>query len=189
MGSRHVYEARKRQPDTPTAPQAAAASVPQPLSRRGRITPVPSFRPYAAASGASARSKRANRSIDTKPELLLRSALLKLGLRFRMNDRTIAGRPDFILEGDRVAIFCDGDFWHGRHWRRLKEDLSHRANAMYWIEKIGYNRARDRRNTRLLTNAGWMVIRVWETDVRRDATAAAMKIASAAQPTHTNQSF
>ena len=65
----------------------------------------------------------------------------------------------------RVAVFCDGDFWHGRNWPRLRTQLARRANSTYWIAKIGANRTRDRRQTNLLRRLGWSVVRVWETDV------------------------
>jgi len=72
-----------------------------------------------------------------------------------------------------VVVFCDGDFWHGRDWGRLKGALKRRHNAEYWIAKIAKNRERDRENSKRLTEAGWLVLRLWETDVLRDPKRAA----------------
>jgi DNA mismatch endonuclease (patch repair protein) len=76
----------------------------------------------------------------------------------------------------RVAVFCDGDFWHGRNWRRLKAALQRRANATYWVPKIAANRARDQRTRSEIRRQGWHVIRVWETDVNKDPNSVAMFI-------------
>lgn len=70
-----------------------------------------------------------------------------------------------VFSRAKVVVFCDGDFWHGRNWRKLKKDLEHRNNPEYWIPKIKYNIARDKQQTRNLKQMGWHVIRVWETDV------------------------
>jgi DNA mismatch endonuclease (patch repair protein) len=86
-----------------------------------------------------------------------------------------------VFERARLAVFCDGDFWHGRRWPRLREQLARRANPDYWIAKIATNRARDRRDRRALRVAGWTVVRVWETDVRKSAEALVDRIVRAAQ--------
>jgi DNA mismatch endonuclease (patch repair protein) len=91
----------------------------------------------------------------------------------------LPGRPDIVFSRARVVVFCDGDFWHGRNWRRLKEQLERRANAAYWIPKIAANRARDIRNHRELRRAGWTVLKVWESEVRRSPQAIAARIAAA----------
>ena len=76
----------------------------------------------------------------------------------------------------KLAIFCDGDFWHGRDWRSLKKKLSKGTSAEYWLAKIAANIKRDKRNTFLLKMAGWSVIRVWETDIKKNPLAAARLI-------------
>ena len=139
--------------------------------------PTPSFKGLSAASPASSRAKKMNRSADTEHECLLRSLLWKQGLRYRKNVRTLPGKPDIVFSAAHVAVFCDGDFWHGRDWRRLSKKLRTGANASYWIPKIETNRNRDRRNNRLLKREGWTVIRVWETDIYRDPQQAAQTIA------------
>lgn len=86
------------------------------------------------------------------------------------------GKPDIVFHRARVAVFCDGDFWHGRRWRDRHEKLARGSNAPYWTAKISANVARDRRTTRLLRAAGWIVVRLWETDVLRDVARAADKV-------------
>jgi DNA mismatch endonuclease (patch repair protein) len=116
----------------------------------------------AASSPGVARSMRANRRTDTKPERRLRSALHQRGLRFRKDLRLNAGgrkvRPDIVFTRRRVAVFVDGCFWHrcpihGRWPQR---------NASYWNEKFGRNVARDQADTLALEGAGWSVLRIWE---------------------------
>lgn len=126
---------------------------------------TPSFKGFTPASPKSSRTKQANRAFDTKAELLLRRALWRLGLRYRKNVKYLPGKPDVVFPKVRLVVFCDGDFWHGRHWRRLKGKLERRANATYWVAKIAANRARDARHQRALRRAGWHVVRAWETDV------------------------
>ena len=107
-----------------------------------------------------------NRSQDTTPEVLLRAALRSLGLRYRSNAKSLPGSPDLILVEYRIAVFCDGDFWHGRDWATRIEKLRAGWNAEYWVAKIARNRQRDREVGRLLKLKGWRVVRVWESDVR-----------------------
>jgi DNA mismatch endonuclease (patch repair protein) len=141
------------------------------------VTASPSFKGLSASSAAASRTKARNRSSDTGPELLLRKALTKLGLRYRLHAPNLAGKPDIVFSSRRVLVFCDGDFWHGRHWRARKLRLSKGANAAYWTTKIRSNMIRDRKHARALEREGWTVIRVWETDVKRDAAKIAQSIA------------
>jgi DNA mismatch endonuclease (patch repair protein) len=141
------------------------------------LGPVPCFKGLSPASPASSRAKKMNRSSDTKHECLLRSLLWKKGLRYRKNVPTLPGKPDIVFSTARVAVFCDGDFWHGRNWRRLSRKLRTGTNASYWIPKIKTNRNRDRRNDRLLKREGWTVIRLWETYIHRNPQQAAQTIA------------
>jgi DNA mismatch endonuclease, patch repair protein len=142
----------------------------------GPRIPAPSFKGFTSASEASSRAKRRNTSKDTRAEIMLCRALSEHGLRYRRNVGTIPGKPDVVFTAAHVAVFCDGDFWHGRAWPRLKRQLKRRANAAYWIPKIAANRLRDARTRLVLTRAGWLVIRVWETDVARDPGAVAEAI-------------
>lgn len=97
--------------------------------------------------------------------MALRRALWRRGLRYRLHRKDLPGCPDIVFPGHRVAVFVDGDFWHGRDWPSRKEALRRGSNAAYWVEKIESNMARDRRQEAKLTRSGWTVVRLWETDV------------------------
>lgn len=101
----------------------------------------------------------------TGPELALRRALHRRGLRFRVNVRTLPGRPDIVLTRARIVIQVDGCFWHGCP----EHAVAPKANAEWWHEKIAANRARDGRNDRALEAAGWTVVRVWEHETTAEA--------------------
>jgi len=124
---------------------------------------------------ASEVARSSSRKRDTGCELLLRKELWRLRLRYRV-DVAIAGRPDIVFRKARIAIFCDGDFWHGRNLNEREGKLRGGHNAAYWIEKIRSNVARDRKNTVALEQEGWVVLRFWETDIKRDAGAVAAMV-------------
>jgi DNA mismatch endonuclease (patch repair protein) len=90
----------------------------------------------------------------------------------------LPGRPDIVFVGARVAVFCDGDFWHGRNLRERVRKLKRGHNAPYWVTKITSNVARDRRHDRDLVEEGWLVLRFWESDIHRDAAAIATRVAA-----------
>lgn len=111
------------------------------------------------------------KSKDTRPELKLRKALWKEGLRYRVNYKKLSGRPDIVFTKWKVVVFCDGDFWHGHNWAirgqsSLQEELS--GYSQYWREKILRNIERDEENNKALMALGWMVIRIWESDIKND---------------------
>jgi DNA mismatch endonuclease (patch repair protein) len=108
---------------------------------------------------------------------MLRRALWKLGLRYRVDARDLPGRPDILFVRARVAVFCDGDFWHGRDLKQRVKKLARGHNAPYWVAKIQSNVARDRCHDAALANEGWLVLRFWEGDILRDASALAAAIA------------
>jgi DNA mismatch endonuclease (patch repair protein) len=118
-----------------------------------------------------------NRARDTVHEKTLRTLLWRGGLRYRKNVATLPGKPDIVFTRRKVVVFCDGDFWHGRDWQRLSTKLNTGANPSYWLLKIKTNRERDRRTDRLLQEAGWTVLRYWETDIHRDPERVAFEIA------------
>lgn len=81
------------------------------------------------------------------------------------------GCPDLVFSAERVVVFVDGDFWHGRQWRlrghaSLESQFARSRNRAYWVQKISRNVRRDRQTTRKLRTLGWRVIRVWESDLR-----------------------
>lgn len=128
-----------------------------------------------ASSPAIRASMRGNRGKDTKPELALRKAIHSLGLRYRVDVAPIDGfrrRADIVFKGAKVAVFSDGCFWHGcpEHHRASQR------NSDFWTRKITENQARDRDTDRVLTEAGWLVIRVWEHE---PPTQAAERVAAA----------
>lgn len=129
---------------------------------------TPTFKGLRAGSSASSRAKQFCTSRDTKPETLLRREIWRLGGRFRKNFARLTGTPDLAFIGARVAVFCDGDFWHGRFWNRRLTKLSDGHNASYWIAKLSANRTRDKRVNAELKANGWRVLRFWETDLLKE---------------------
>jgi len=111
------------------------------------------------------------KSKDTRPELKLRKALWKEGLRYRVNYKRLPGKPDIVFTKLKVVVFCDGDFWHGHNWAirgqsSLQEELS--GYSQYWRDKILRNIERDEENNKALKAQGWTVIRIWESDIKND---------------------
>jgi len=111
------------------------------------------------------------KSKDTRPELALRKALWHHGLRFRVNYKNLPGKPDIVFTRAKIAIFCDGDYWHGHNWalrghKDLDEELSYYSE--FWADKIRRNSQRDEDVNRQLAQRGWTVIRVWESDIIKD---------------------
>jgi DNA mismatch endonuclease (patch repair protein) len=137
---------------------------------------APSYTGLQSASEASSRAKRSNVRRDTAPELLLRRVLWRHNLRFRKNVESLPGKPDVVFTGARVAVFCDGDFWHGRDWPALKEKLNRGTNPSYWSAKIASNIVRDAQANAALEEAGWRVVRLWETDIKRDPAGEARRV-------------
>ena len=143
------------------------------MARKARS---PSFSYLKPASAVSSRVKSRNRRSNTIHEVILRRELWRSGLRYRKNVEDLPGKPDIVFATARVIVFCDGDFWHGRNWRILKSKLRQGANAQYWLAKIASNIQRDKRITKSLQKAGWQVVRLWETDIKRNPTNAAIHI-------------
>ena len=107
------------------------------------------------------------RAKDTRAEVLLRRALWKKGLRYRKNYAALPGKPDIALTRQKIAIFVDGDFWHARgHQDCPGEQVA--SNKEYWQKKLARNVERDRDVTDALTEEGWLVLRFWETDIKKD---------------------
>lgn len=112
---------------------------------------------------------------DTGVELLIRSALHRRGFRFRTHVTDLPGRPDIVMKSRRLVVFVDGDFWHGRHFHRWENKLS-----PFWREKIRTNIQRDRKNIRKLRREGWLVVRLWESQIKKDLNASINKIVARA---------
>lgn len=103
------------------------------------------------------------KSKDTKPELLLRKALFANGIRYRKNYRKLPGTPDIAITKYQIAIFVDGEFWHGYNWEERKGKLHN--NKQYWINKIENNMKRDIKNDALLRQLGWIPVHFWEKEI------------------------
>jgi DNA mismatch endonuclease (patch repair protein) len=99
--------------------------------------------------------------MDGPLEALVQGELRARGLRFTCHDKTLPGRPDIVFLRQRVAVFVDGDFWHG--WRL--PSWEHKLSE-FWREKLRANRRRDQRNFRRLRAKGWKVIRIWQHELR-----------------------
>lgn len=107
------------------------------------------------------------KSEDTKIEVLLRKKLWHRGYRYRKNVKSLPGSPDIVLTKYKIAIFCDGEFFHGKDWEVLKPRLERGSNSEFWISKISRNRERDDKVNKRLLYEGWTVIRFWGTDIKK----------------------
>lgn len=101
-----------------------------------------------------------------KAETMLAKALWHSGYRYRLNYKKLPGSPDIVITKLKIAIFVDGEFWHGYDWEARKSKL--KANREYWIEKIEENIARDRRNDARLKAMGWTPVHFWEKEIKKD---------------------
>lgn len=108
------------------------------------------------------------RANDTKIEVMLRKALWKKGYRYRKNYKGLPGKPDIVLTKYKIAIFCDGEFFHGKDWGVLKPRLEKSNNSEFWISKISRNRERDDEINKKLLFEGWTVIRFWGDDIKKN---------------------
>lgn len=108
---------------------------------------------------------RCIRSKNTKIEIALRKALWHKGYRYRKNYEALPGKPDIVLTKQKIAIFCDSEFFHGKDWEILKPQLEHGKNGEFWIKKISRNRERDDEVNKQLLFLGWTVIRFWGKDI------------------------
>ena len=111
------------------------------------------------------KSMQHNRSKDTSIELALRKALWHKGYRYRKNYKDLPGKPDIVLTRQKVVIFCDSEFFHGKDWEVKKPKLQNSKNADYWIPKIERNMKRDLENDKRLLFLGWTVIHFWGQDI------------------------
>ena len=110
-------------------------------------------------------------SKGTKPELLLRKALWSQKLRYRVNYKKLPGKPDIVFTKYQIAVFCDGDFWHGHNWairglNSLEEELE--GYSDFWRQKILRNIERDNEVNSRLHSLGWTVVRFWESEIYAD---------------------
>ena len=113
---------------------------------------------------------------DTGLERIVRSELHRRGLRFRKHVKELPGKPDIVFPRAKVAVFIDGDFWHGYRFPAWEHKVSD-----FWKKKIGKNRERDIKNFRKLRAMGWRVIRLWQHEIKLDVERSVSKIIAAVE--------
>ncbi len=126
---------------------------------------------FNEASGFYTTKKRSKimskiRGKNTKPELKFRKALWKKGVRYRVDSRSLPGRPDVSIKKYKLAIFIDGEFWHGYNWDERKKTI--KTNREFWIPKIERNMQRDREVNRKLTSMDFTVFRFWDHEIKNN---------------------
>lgn len=155
MRAQHI----STEPDGESFPSERAA----PAETKGREATSPTRQHRGDFMSPATRSAVMSRirGRDTGPERTVQAMLEALGLAFETHVRSLPGRPDFVLRQHSLCIFVDGDFWHGWRFETWRMKLSEK-----WEAKIAATRRRDDRNRRLLRQAGWQVLRIWEHRVR-----------------------
>lgn len=103
---------------------------------------------------------------DSQIEITLRKELWARGIRYRKNVGKVIGKPDIAFLGKKVAVFCDSEFWHGYDWENRKKEF--KTNQDFWIPKIERNMERDIEVNTILQNEGWVVLRYWGNDIKKN---------------------
>ena len=112
------------------------------------------------------KNMQAIKSKETSIEIALRKALWNQGIRYRKNYKALPGKPDIAITKYKIAVFCDSDYWHGYDWENRSQRI--KSNRDYWIPKIERNMQRDREVTELLEKQGWVVLRFWEFQIKKE---------------------
>ncbi len=112
------------------------------------------------------KSMQGNKSSGTKPEKILALALFAKGYRYRKNNKSVAGKPDITFKKLKLAIFVDGEFWHGKDWETKKVKI--KTNTEFWHKKIERNMERDKEVNEKLHDEGWTVLRFWDKEVMKE---------------------
>jgi DNA mismatch endonuclease Vsr len=120
------------------------------------------------------KNMRAVKSKGSKIERLLAKELWSNGLRYRKNDRSVFGCPDFVFKRLKIAVFCDSEFWHGKDWELQKHGF--KSNREFWFQKIERNMKRDREVNEKLLKDGWKVIRFWGKEIEKNPYSCMLKI-------------
>lgn len=108
------------------------------------------------------------RSKNTSIEVMLCKELRKRGYGYRKNYKELPGKPDIVLTKYKIAIFCDGEFFHGKDWSNQRERILKGSNPEFWISKIERNMERDEEINKELLHLGWTVLRFWGNDIKTD---------------------
>ncbi len=129
---------------------------------------VPRFEESAGFYTSKKRSAQMSkiRSRNSKPELILRKALWSKNIRFRLHDKSLPGTPDIVIKKYKLAIFVDGEFWHGFDWKKNKERI--KSNRLFWIPKIERNMQKDIRVNKALRDLDYVVFRFWTQDILKN---------------------
>lgn len=129
---------------------------------------VPRFNEESGFYTTKKRSKMMSkiRGKNTKPELIFRKALWHKNVRYRVGNKKLIGRPDVSIQKHKLAIFIDGEFWHGYDWDERKNKI--KSNSEFWIPKIERNMQRDRQVNRQLHELGYTVFRFWAHEIKND---------------------
>ena len=112
------------------------------------------------------KNMQAIKSKGSKIEKLLGKEMWKIGLRYRKNDKSVFGKPDFSFKKYKVAVFCDSEFWHEKDWEVKKHE--HKSNIDFWHKKIERNIQRDVEVNKQLTADGWTVLRFWGRNIEKN---------------------
>lgn len=112
------------------------------------------------------KNMQAIKNKDSVIETLLRKELWNRGLRYQKNSKKVFGKPDIVFLGKKIAVFCDSEFWHGYDWDNKKDEIKSRRD--FWIPKIERNMQRDIEVTNALETGGWLVLRFWGNEIKRD---------------------
>lgn len=100
---------------------------------------------------------------NSKPEMILRRAMWARNIRYRLHDKSLPGRPDIVIKKYKLAIFVDGEFWHGYNWSERQKQI--KSNRSFWIPKIERNMQKDRQSNRSLMDMGYTVFRFWSREI------------------------
>jgi DNA mismatch endonuclease (patch repair protein) len=110
---------------------------------------------------------RSTSGVEIRFRKLVSQHVYPLGHRYRLNYKKAVGKPDLAFVSRRVAVFLDGDFWHGKHYMKKVLPNPAKLPQKFWRDKISGNMARDRKQNRALRKLGWKVVRIWESDFKK----------------------
>ena len=107
------------------------------------------------------------RGRDTKPEMLVRRFLFSRGLRYKLHDKLLPGKPDLVFPKYKTVVFVHGCFWHGH--KGCRYFVIPKTRTVWWVEKIEKNHDKDVENRNKLNKSGWKIIVVWECELKQDS--------------------